>query len=297
MRSIGVTGASGFVGQRLIQTNSIKYNLVPLDLRKNKPQDTNLEGIESIIHLAGMAHRMTPAPESEYIHANFELAKTLAEHAKAAGVRQFIYISSSKIFGDRPGRELSEMDNGAPDDAYGKSKWQAEEFLRKFGSADFNIAVIRPPLIYGPGVKGNMLRLLELVHSGKPLPFKKIDNLRSMVFVDNLIALITHIIDRQSAGTFHAGDAEILSTSQIIKLIQEGLNTKSLEFGVPQFARKFLKVVKPPLYERLFGSFVLKTTQTCKSLGFSPPHSASAGFREMTRWFLSIKDESNGTSI
>lgn len=199
---IALTGAGGFIGKRFLQYNKDKFDLVPVSLRETNVEDINLADTDVIVHLAGKAHDMNPVPDQVFYQVNYTLTKQLAEKARLQGVTHFIYVSSTKVYGDEANGVLNERSHCLPTDAYGKSKLQAEEMVRHLSNTRFKVAVIRPPLVYGPGVKGNMIRLLDLANRNLPLPFGNTRNARSMVFVDNLVELINVIIRRQATGIF-----------------------------------------------------------------------------------------------
>src|SRR4051812_25526198 len=159
---IVITGASGFVGKRFMEYNKGRYELIALSLRAGIPANIDLMQTATILHLAGKAHEMKAVDDKLYFEINFELTRKLADEAKRQGVRQFIYISSVKVYGNMPDAFVDETTTCEPDDAYGKSKFAAEEYLRSIEDAHFRVAIIRPPLVYGPGVKGNMMRFLAL---------------------------------------------------------------------------------------------------------------------------------------
>src|ERR1700674_4978017 len=180
-----VTGATGFVGKRFVEFNQDKYQLIPVSLRNLKLENLDLGGVDVIVHLAGKAHDMKKANDQVYFEVNYQLTRNLANIAKTNAIPHFIFISTVKVYGGESKTMLNEISPCFPEDAYGKSKWKAEEYLKSLQSERFRIAIIRPPLVYGPGVKGNMIRILRLADKNIPLPFAKAGNERSMVFVDN----------------------------------------------------------------------------------------------------------------
>jgi nucleoside-diphosphate-sugar epimerase len=293
MKKIAVTGATGFVGKRLMEYNQDKYHLQALLLREGDVKLLNLARVDAVVHLAGKAHQMTPIEDSVYFEVNYELTKNLAIRAKEQGVRQFVYISSTKVYGDNITEVLNETSICHPTDAYGASKLKAEQFLSTLQSPGFNIAIVRPPLVYGPGVKGNMIKLLELAAKKYPLPLGNIHNARSMVFVDNLIELINAIINKEAAGLFIAGDQQAVSTSELITLIRKSLGNNYTLFSIPSFIRATLKKIKPAFYKRLFGFFVVDNAGTNAQLDFHPPFSTAAGVEKMAGWYknLLVKDK------
>ena len=156
---LAITGSGGFVGKRFMEYNKGRYQLINVSLRSADPSDIDLQEAESILHLAGKAHDMHAKDERVYYEVNYELTKMLADEARKQGVPHFIYVSSVKVYGEEQNGILNESSPCHPLDAYGKSKLQAETYLRSIESDQFKVAIVRPPLVYGPGVKGNMIRL------------------------------------------------------------------------------------------------------------------------------------------
>lgn len=285
MKTIAVTGVTGFVGKRFIQYNKEKYRLVPLMLRGIQPAALDMKGLDAVVHLAGKAHQMEPVADNVYFEVNFQLSAALAARAKEQGVPHFIYISSTKVYGDNIETVLNEQSPCHPSDAYGASKLKAEESLQAMASPSFTVAILRPPLVYGPGVKGNMIKLLQLAAKKIPLPFGNTRNARSMVFVDNLVALINAIIDQQAGGVFAAGDRHPVSTDALIGMMRKAMNNPLPLVSVPFFIRGMLKKLRPALYIRLFGSFVVDNSATNRRLQFTPPAVTEEGIEVMVNWF------------
>lgn len=285
MKRIAVTGITGFVGKRLMEYDKNVFELVPISLRSSDANTMNLSGIDAIVHLAGKAHQMQPIDDSIYFEVNYELTRSLAGAAVKQGVKQFVYISSTKVYGDDQREVLDETSGCHPTDAYGASKWKAEQYLQTLQSATFNVAILRPPLVYGPGVKGNMLRLLHLANKNYPLPFGNSGNRRSMVFLDNLIELINAIIVKNASGVFIAGDLEPIATDRLLQLIRKELGIKKGLVSIPFFLRSIIKKIKPGLYIRLFGSFVVDNHNTNEALNFVPPYTTDYGVSKMVQWF------------
>jgi nucleoside-diphosphate-sugar epimerase len=283
---IAVTGTSGFVGSRLIGLDTMGHELVPLDLRRSIPKETDLRGIDAIIHLAGLAHQMKPVPAERYDEVNFRLTRELADRALMDGVRHFIYVSSTKVYGEESEGHFDEHSTCKPVDPYGASKRKAEEYLMAKDTDEFRVAIVRPPLVYGPGVKGNMIRLMQMADRKIPLPLGGIQNARSMVFVDNLIALFYTILEKGAKGIFIAGDQGPVSTTNLVCIIRAALNNRFSLVPIPDFVRGWIRRLKPALYIRLFGSFVVDNKGTNLRLGFQPPYSTEQGVGVMADWYV-----------
>ena len=280
-----VTGINGFIGSRFLEYNKQKYELIPVSMRSANIGALDLHDVQSIVHFAGKAHEMSAIDDSIYFEINYDLTKQLADRAKAQGVSQFIFISSVKVYGEESEEVLTESSGCTPEDAYGKSKLQAENYLRSIQSDTFRVAIVRPPLVYGPHVKGNMIRFLKLAEKNIPLPFGNMDNKRSMVFIDNLVELINRIIERRASGTFVAGDREPLSTEYLMRQMRTSMGKKQKLIGIPGIVKGLLKKVRPSLYKRLFQSFVISNEATNTTLNFNPPYSSDYGIEQMVKWY------------
>lgn len=290
LKTVLITGASGFVGQRYLAFNANNYRIKTVSLQRIQPEEVDFSGVDTIIHLAGKAHQMEEIEADIYFQVNHRLTKSFAEAAQKAGVQHFIFISTVKVYGDEPASGYLDLSSPTvPNDPYGESKLKAEQALLDIETANFTISIIRPPLIYGPGVKGNLIRLLKLIQKNIPLPFKDIDNKRSMVFLDNLIALINKVTDTRTGGIFIPGDKVPFSTSDLLAMMYNGMNRQPQWFKMPKVGMLLLTKLKPELVKRLFGSFVIDATETNRKLDFTPPFDAQKGITEMTNWFLKNK--------
>ncbi len=282
--NILLTGATGFVGQHFLQYNGNKYRIKTATVRHNKPL-SSLTDINVVVHLGGKAHELQSIPDEVYFTANAELAKQLAITAKAAGVTHFIYVSSVKVYGNISSEKIDENTIAEPDDAYGKSKLLGEQYLQQLNDESFVVSIVRPPLVYGAGVKGNMLKLLQLTQKKMPLPFGNINNKRSLVFVGNLIALLDKIIETKTPGVFIAGDRTPVSTTYLVSSLQKYSGKKTNLIYIPHWMQMIIKRFRYSLYIRLFGSFVIDNSNTNRQLTFEPPYSTEEGIREMVNWF------------
>lgn len=291
MKKIIVTGSSGFVGKRFLEYNNNKFQLETLNLRDGKIDQADLNGADAVLHLAGKAHQMEPIADEIYFEVNYKLTKQLADKAKKNGVQLFVYASSVKVYGDEVSDVLDESSKCTPTDPYGASKLKAEQYLQSIETDAFKVAIVRPPLVYGPDVKGNMIRLLELAAKPVPLPFGKINNARSMVFVDNLVELMNAIIEKKARGIFIAGDITPVSTTYLLTQMRASLRNKKKLISIPTWLRAMIKRLRPSMYIRLFGSFVVNNNNTNQRLGFVPPYSTEYGIAEMVEWFSNVHTE------
>lgn len=203
-KTILLTGASGFIGSRFLELLGAEYDIKTVSFQHSTVEELNLERIDCIVHLAGKAHEMKETEERLYFEVNYELTKSLADKARLQGVPHFIFISSVKVYGEYIDGELNETSPCTPDDAYGRSKLMAEKYLQSIQNETFKVAIVRPPMVYGPGAKGNIIKLMQLASTKYPLPFGNIQNQRSVVFVDNLVLLLQAIAEKKRPASSSA---------------------------------------------------------------------------------------------
>lgn len=287
-KQILLTGASGFVGQRYVEMNSDYYEIVPCSLRKKKVSEIDFSNIDAVVHLAGIAHQMQKIDDQIYYDINHKLTLELAKRAKEKGTKHFLYMSTIKVFGENfDEKVLTEKADCNPEDPYGKSKLLAEKELKSIETDSFKVGIVRPPLVYGPRVKGNMIRLIQLAEKPVPLPFGDISNNRTMVFVDNLVLLCNRVTDTFASGVFLASDKKPVSTTKLIATIKSELSNNVSDFQIPNPLVSLLGKIKPGLKNRLFGSLQLNTELTNKQLNFEPKYSFEEGIKSMVDWYKS----------
>ena len=281
MIKVLVTGSSGFVGKQLVNTFSDQVDWICQSLRGGIEElNIDWQEIDIVVHLAGIAHRMEPTPDQLYYSINTDLTLKFAKEAKSKGVKQFIFISTIKVYGEDY-NHLTLETKTSPNDAYGGSKLAAEKELRALEDKDFVISIVRPPLIIGPGAKGNLHSLMRLAKKNVPLPFGAIRNNRAMISTTNLCAFIFKLIKTPTSGTFLVSEDIQPSTTTLLSLIKESMGKKPLLFSIPDFLRQVIKKTKPELYIRLFGSLTVDNESSYQSLGFSNPSDLKESIEEM----------------
>jgi nucleoside-diphosphate-sugar epimerase len=317
-----VTGASGFVGSAVLRRCALRGELkVRGAVRRNSAQlpagvesatvnglshDTNwseaLTGVDAIVHAAARGHVMRdPAadPLSEYRNVNVAGTMNLANQAVEAGVRRFIFLSSIKANGEDspPATPFTAESIPAPIDPYGISKLEAETALRRLAErTGLELVIIRPVLVYGPGVKGNFLSIMRMVNRGIPLPLGAIHNRRSLVGLDNLVDLILLCRQHQAAinQTFMVSDGEDLSTTALLRRTAAALGRPARLMPVPTWvlwtAARILG--KPGFARRLCGSLQVDISKTRQLLGWTPPVSVDDGLQATARHFLANQSQS-----
>ena len=272
-----VTGATGFVGRALCAHARERGWEVRAGDQRQPDWEGTLQGIDVVVHLAAAVH--SRGTEALYQAVNVDATERLARAAKSAGVRRFVFVSSIKVNGEAtpPERPFRAGDPPAPQDGYGRSKWQAEQKLTALGGME--VVVVRPPLVYGPGVKANFLRLLQLVDTGLPLPFASIRNRRSLVYVGNLASLLRHCAEHPRAGgkTFLAADGDDMSTPELVRRMASALG------------RSARLVPFPPslLPSKLSGSLTVDASEARGILGWQPPHPVAEGLERTVAWYRS----------
>jgi len=292
---IFITGATGFVGKHLIKelkSKQLKFvaggRSLYGDLVTQKNWEKLLEGCNSVIHLAARVHVMLETskdPLVEFRLSNVEATIKLAKAAKNCGVRRFIYISSIKVNGEETvNTPFSSMDAPAPQDPYAISKMEAEvELLKLHESGIFEVIIIRPPLIYGPGVKANFERLMNISSRGIPLPFGKVKNKRSLVSVYNLIDLILVCLNHPRAGgkIFLVSDDNDLSLTELIKKMAsvQGKTSKLIPIPVALMKLAAKLLGKKSYADRMFGNLQLDISDTKKTLNWNPPYTFEETFK------------------
>lgn len=315
MMRIALTGASGFVGRCLLGELLEAEHQVTAVLRKHADGvDTRarlwvvddfasslswgelLQGQEVVVHCAARVHVMDDTssdPLVEFRKVNLEGTLNLARQAAAAGVRRFIFISSIKVNGEgtTANQPYKADDDSAPLDPYGVSKMEAEQGLRALAAkAGMEVVIIRPVLVYGPGVKANFLSMMHWLHKGVPLPFGAIHNRRSLVALDNLVDLIVTCIEHPAAAnqTFLVSDGEDISTTELLRRMGTALGKPARLLPVPSRLLEAGAALlgKQALSQRLCGSLQVDISKTRELLNWAPPVSVDEALRRTAKHFL-----------
>ena len=263
--------------------------IVTGDLNSSTDWSIALEGVSVLVHNAARVHVMNntaAGPLVEFRAVNVDGTLNLARQAAAAGVKRFVFVSSVKVNGEStlPGRAFTEADAPNPQDAYGQSKHEAEQGLRQI-SADtgMEVVIIRPPLVYGPGVKANFAALMRAVQRAWPLPLGAVHNQRSLVALDNLVDfIITCITHPQAANqTFLASDGHDLSTTELVRGMARAAGVPARLLPVPVLALQLGATLlgKGVAVQRLCGNLQVDIFKARSLLGWLPPVSVEEGFR------------------
>ena len=312
MTRILLTGADGFIGSRLsafldVQGHAVNRlvrrptqgmsgrGCIVADVTTFDCWEDALKGVDCVLHLAARAHVLNDpaaAPLEAFRRVNVEGTRRLAEAARHSGVRRFVFLSSIGVNGTfTTGRPFTEADQASPVEPYAISKWEGEQMLAQVASGNgFELVIVRPPLVYGPGVKGNLRRLLSLASSGAPLPLGSVSNRRSFVGLANLCDFLAKCVEHPAAAgqTFVVADKDRVSTPQFVKLLAHGMDRPARIFPCPPAALEFLAglVGKGEEVRRLTGSLEVDSSKAESLLGWKPRVSLEAGLSEMAHWFL-----------
>jgi len=334
-----VTGATGFVGRflcsRLLAEGwRVRGTLLAFEnpsslvngveavtvkpLGADTPWSHALAGIDVVIHLAARVHIMDdPAvdPLTEFRFVNVDGTAQLAREAAQAGVKRFVFISSIKVNGEETVVPYTPDSPPNPSDPYGISKWEAEQAIRAVeAKTGIEVVVVRPTLVYGPGVKANFLNMMKIITKGFPLPFSSIANRRSLIYIGNLVDALTACANRPAAAgqTYLVSDGDDVSTPELIRRTATALGVPSRLFPVPvslmQLACRLLdgnfglfriKPIHNPtlksqdrftsVVNRLVGSLTVDSSKITQELGWRPPFTMESGLAKTAAWFLSRK--------
>ncbi len=305
--SLLVTGATGFVGRALcaqavaggIAVRGATRSVAPLpggvqavtvpSLFDQSDWTAALAGCSAVVHCAARVHVMAASmadPLEEFRRVNVQGTLNLARQAAAAGVRRFVFVSSIKVNGEATqlGCPFTADDTPAPLDAYGISKMEAEQGLREIAAqTGMEVVIIRPPLVYGPGVKANFAAMMRWLKRGVPLPLGAIHNQRSLVSLDNLVDLLVTCLTHPAAAnqTFLVSDGEDVSTTALLRRMGQALGRPARLIPVPVSWLKLASagVGKPDVAQRLCGSLQVDIEKTRRLLGWTPPISLDEGLR------------------
>ena len=306
-----VSGGTGFIGRAFVEALHRQGVAVRLATRKKVEgpaeventvvgdigSQTNwqdaLEGCDTVVHLAARVHVMrdfAANPDTEFKLVNTEGTLRLAQEAAKAGVKRFLFLSSVKVNGEGRLVPYTEADTPVPEDSYGRSKAQAEAGLRKIATqTGMEIVILRPPLVYGPEVGGNFLRLMKAVAKGFPLPFGLIENRRSFLYRGNLVDAMSLCLAHPAAAnkTYLLSDAEDLSTPELIRRLAKAMNCPARLWSIPpsvlRIAGDFCG--KGQEIDRLLTSLTINDGAIRRDIKWKPPFSLEAGLTETARWY------------
>jgi nucleoside-diphosphate-sugar epimerase len=316
MRRAFVTGANGFVGSHLAEqlvrdgvavvagVRTLPEQPLPgvryaaFDLERPAAWEIGaLQDVDCVFHLAARVHVMKQSAQDaqRFDAINVAATRTLAERAASAGVDRFVYLSSIKVNGERTDRRpFAATDRPAPQDHYGRSQWNAEQALRSTSTSQgLRVAVVRPPLVYGPRVGANFRRLLTWVSAGVPLPFGSIDNRRSLVNVWNLVDLLQTVARvEDSFGTWLVSDDQDVSTGRLVEVMSDALGARKARLWkvpVPLLRAIGALAGRSAEVSRLVDSLQVDVRTTCEILRWRPRMTLEEGVARTAAWFSGLQ--------
>ena len=254
MKSILITGKNSYIGTSLenwLMREPDKYKVDTVDMKDGSWKEKDFSIYDVVFHVAGIAHiKETTDNQDLYYKVNRDLAYETAQKAKQDGVEQFIFLSSMSVYGAENG-VIDIHTPLKPNSAYGKSKIEAENLINKLQDDSFTVATLRPPMVYGKGCRGNYPRLAGLAL--KTPVFPKIDNKRSMIYIDNLLEFVKQLIDNRSGGLFFPQNAEYVNTSEMVRLIAEAHGKKIV---MTKLFNPLLRLLNVSTVNKVFGDLV-----------------------------------------
>lgn len=304
-----LTGGTGFVGGALQKRLLADGAQLKVTSRKTIPKMVDsvqfiqvsslnaennwgsaLDGVDAVVHCAARVHVMNELsldPLEDYRKVNVQGSLNLARQAARAGVRRFVFVSSIKVNGEvtQPGQTFTADDVPEPLDPYGVSKMEAEQGLRDIGvQSGMEVVIVRPPLVYGPGVKANFAAMMRWVARGIPLPLGSIHNARSMVALENLVDLLVTCLKHPAAAgqTFLVSDGEDVSTTELLIRVSNAMGKKTLLLPVPVFLLEWSAAMlgKRSVAQRLCSSLQVDIEKTRRFLGWNPPLTLNQGLKK-----------------
>lgn len=315
MSKILITGATGFVGKSLVPaliqaghevlcavSKRADWLLANQAVIKRIELQSDwselLQGVDVVIHLAARVHVMNDtvaSPWDEFYKINSLATKNLAQQAAQHGVKRFVFLSSIKVNGEftLEQQPFTEESIAQTEDPYGKSKLQAEQYLKTISQqTGMEVVILRPPLIFGPGVKANFLKMMDLVQKGWPLPFARINNKRTFIYIDNLVsAICTVAVEPEAANqTYLLADDDSWSLSELLSFLAGQMNVRLTLFKVPGLMFLFNLPGLKNMKLRLLGSLEVSNNKIKSQLGWVPPVTSAEGLSKTVRWY---KDECN----
>ena len=305
MKKVAITGANGFLGKSLKDYLKKDFIVFGISRRKSKLRKEEfilndskgpiLRDVDILVHCAAKVHDLSNKSDkdlNEYIASNLLLTEQLVKDAIKNQVKKFVFISTIKVNGEytKKNQPFNSKSKNKPTDPYALSKYQAENLIQKLCETEsLDFVIIRSPLIYGPGVKANFLNLLKIINKGIPLPFGSIRNLRSFIYIGNLVHFIKFCFssERASNNIFLVSDPDPISTKNLVKNISNNLNSNNLIFKIPVCMLLVLGFLlgKSKQVKRLVDSLEIDYSETSNFLKWKAPFSTYEGLKNTSYWY------------
>jgi len=276
--NILIIGGNSYIAKNFIKKYQNKYNITTIS-RSATGFEQNiickdyfdiaediLASTDVIINCAAIVHNQKKkVSPDEYMKVNYELPVHIAKQAKKAGVNIFIQLSTMSVYGNDEYIDRSTKEN--PLTPYGKSKLAADMELQKLSDTSFKVAILRFPMVYGPGAPGNIASLIKLIKTGLPLPLYDTKNQRTFTYIENLLSYLNAVIEKQVEGILLLGDLQSISTSELVQSISSSMNKKTILFKLPKWLCNILTIFVPGIMTKLYGSCVIDSSDSLAKLG------------------------------
>jgi len=314
VNTVLITGANGFIGRTLstrllserwqvrgtvrdsedLKKKSVEVETVQLgDIGPDTDWSKALNGVDTVVHLSARVHVMNDTASdllAAFRWVNVKGTERLVQQAVDANVRRFFFMSSVKVNGEERNQPYTEGDMPKPLDPYGISKWEAEQVLHDIAEVTgLEVVILRPPLVYGPGVKANFLRLMRSVACGVPLPLANVNNRRSLIYIENLVDVVfTCLWHPKAAGqTYLVSDGEDVSTPELIRSVGSALGNPARLLPFPTSLMRLTGRLlgKSAEIDRLLGSLTVDCSKIKRELGWKPPYTMAQGLKETAKWY------------
>ena len=280
MYSLLVTGSSGYVGSQFIKSCGEKHRILRFSLQSHRMEEINFGGVQAVLHCAGIVHKGNRVSADKYHDINVEYPIHLAKLAKSKGVKHFMFLSSVSVYGAQT--HIDELSVCKPSNAYGHSKFNAEQELLKLNSGDFKVSILRIPMVYGLRAPGNINLLCKLVTYMPLIPLGNISNKRSFIAIQNLIYSMHQILMQNKPGIFLLADDAAISTSRLLEILINSRAKKRVLFksSTSEFLVRNLSL---SMYDKLWGDLVVDCSAAKRDLGLRFPVSVEVGVADVLK--------------
>ena len=280
MYNLLVTGSSGYVGSQFINSCGEKHRILRFSLQSQQMEDINFDGVQAVVHCAGIVHKGNRVSSDKYHDINVEYPINLAKLAKSKGVKHFMFLSSVSVYGAQT--HIDELSVCKPSNAYGHSKFNAEEELLKQSDGDFKVSILRIPMVYGLRAPGNINLLCKLVTYMPLIPLGNITNKRSFIAIQNLAYSMHQILIKNKSGIFLLADDAPISTSRLLEILINSRAKKRVLFN--SSTSKFLvRHLSSSVYDKLWGDLVVDCSAAKRNLGLRFPISVEEGLADILK--------------
>lgn len=292
-----ITGKNSFIGNSFEASTKFK-SPDKVSLRNTSLEELSFRNYDAVLHLPALVHQSSSIPYQTYHKINTELAYETAKKAKEEGVEHFVFFSTIRVYGEytKKNETWDEETSPSPTDNYGRSKLEAEKKIAPLSDENFTVSILRIPMVYGPGNRGNINKMIHFVEKYRFAPFSKIRNERNVLYIKNLVDFLDKIIQHRIDGLFVVTDPSPVSTSEIADNIRKHIDKKIFTLSIPGIFRFLLKSIWRAGYYKIFGNLKLDCTKSFERLGFEPVYNFEEGIVEMMDWYKNSKKARSGAN-